>query len=141
MLHRFRSGRSVARVLAGTLITLGALGALAVATSPGVAASAHHTTSASAAIVGPNVARLGPDTATSTFIGYRDTDFHGTVETLTGCGPHNFSFPAHSYVFEYDNQHVFMYNCYNEDCPTSYVFISDGSSTTPVGWKSLYVDC
>jgi hypothetical protein len=139
MLHRFRSGRSVARVLAGTLVTLGALGALGVATSTADAASAHHTTSASAAIVAPNAAR--PDAGTSTFVGFMIRDFGTPSFTLTGCGGHNFPFPAHSYIFNYEGQHVFMYDCYNEACPSDYTFIASASSKTPVGWKSLFVDC
>jgi hypothetical protein len=141
MLHWFRSGRSVTTVLAGTLVTLVTLGTLGVATSPAIAASAHHTTSASAAIVVPNAARFGPDAGTSTFVGYKDENFKGTSETLTGCGGHNFSFKAESYIFSYEGQHVFMYNCTNEACSSNYTFTSSASSSTPVGWKSLFVNC
>jgi hypothetical protein len=131
----------VVRVLAGALVTLGVLGALAVATSPVDAASAHHTTSASAAIAAPNAARLGPDSGTSTFVGFRDANMQGSTEILTGCGGHNFSFPAHSYIFSYEGQTVNMYNCKGERCDVNYTFHKSASSKTPVGWQSLFVSC
>jgi hypothetical protein len=141
MLHRFRSGRSVAKVLTGALVTLGALGALAVAASPAGAASAHHTTSASAATVVLNAARLGPDSGTSTFVAYTKEGFEGTAHTVTGCGGHNIPQPVNSYIFSYEGQHVFMYNCRGEACDVNHTLLGNASSKKPVGWQSLFVNC
>jgi hypothetical protein len=120
-------------VLAGTLF---ALGMLAGSASTALAApgphpvSAHHAVSEIAA-------------PTSSFVAYTGQDFTGNAHDIGGCGPHNLPLPIRSYKWFARGQSGRMYNCTNEACAVNFVLPSNqnASSTTGVGWRSMFIVC
>lgn len=86
--RRFRSGRPAPRVLAGALVTLGALGVFAMSAAPAAMAASAHVVAegATSARVVPDAATsalLVPDAATSEFVIYRGLNYGGTRTVLT----------------------------------------------------------
>jgi MiAMP1 len=126
--HRFRT----TKLLAGSLM---ALGALAVPVSA-MAAPAHGTISAPATVTVPAA-------ETSSFVAFSGTSFTGTARDINGCGVHNMPFAVKSYHWIARGQSGRMYNVANAAGAAVFVFNSgeSGSSSTPVGWKSIDIIC
>jgi MiAMP1 len=137
--HRFRSGRPARKVVAGALVTLGAVGALAMSAAPAALAA----TSAPAVAHGATNAHVVPAVATSEFIVYSGGNYGGRHQIEEGCGIHNFPYALKSYEWIALGQSGNMYNVKNGAGRLQYTFSANTSGRSPNanGWKSIFIVC
>lgn len=91
------------------------------------------------ALAAPN----SPDAVTSEFIAYSQSNFTGTATIIDGCGGHNMPYPVGSYEWINRGQSARLYNLANEQGTTVAQLAADtaASSSTGVGWKSIFIVC
>jgi hypothetical protein len=127
--------------IAVAVLTFGGMTAATASAATSGSASTANVTHAVALTA--RVDAVTPDAETSIFVAYSKANHTGTATNINGCGVHNMPYAVGSYEWIARGQSARMYNVANASGTTVATLGSatSASSSTGVGWKSMFIVC